>query len=107
MPQVRQKGTAPGLLLIQLQHVLGWFVRSYHQPRLRHLPLRAVRPNNNPSKSQIKKIKWYVPKEMPKKSTYMMQSNNFIIYIESYHEPAKDAATRIIELYAVPINTGN
>jgi hypothetical protein len=53
------------------------------------------------------KIKWYVPKEMPKKSTYMMQSNNFIIYIESSHEVAKDAATRIIEPYSVPINTGN
>ncbi|MBN2463424.1 MAG: hypothetical protein JXB43_07475 [Dehalococcoidia bacterium] len=50
------------------------------------------------------KMKRYVPREMPEKMTYMMQSNNFIIYIESSDELAKDAATSIIELYSVPIS---
>ncbi len=53
------------------------------------------------------KVKWMVPREMQEKSIYMLQSNNFIIHIDSSHEPAKDAVTRIIELYSVPINTGN
>ena len=35
---------------------------------------------------------------------YMLQSNNFIIYVDGYTENARDVVNRIIELYSVPIS---
>ena len=48
------------------------------------------------------KVKWeHNPKEP---IVYMLQSNNFIIYIDGSVEPCTDAVSRIIELYSVPIS---
>jgi hypothetical protein len=46
------------------------------------------------------KVKWRKYAHEP--IVYMLQSNNFIIYIDGSVEPCKDAVSRIIELYSVP-----
>jgi hypothetical protein len=48
------------------------------------------------------KIKW--DKHAHEPIVYMLQSNNFIIYIDGSDEPCTDAVSRIIELYSVPID---
>ena len=48
------------------------------------------------------KVKWKHDPGEP--MVYMLQSNNFIIRIDVSVEPCKDALSRIIELYSVPIS---
>jgi len=48
------------------------------------------------------KIRW--DKHTHEPIVYILQSNNFIIYIDGSDEPCTDAVSRIIELYSVPID---
>jgi hypothetical protein len=48
------------------------------------------------------KIKWHKHAHEP--IVYMLQSNNFIVYIDGSDEPCIDAISRIIDLYSVPIS---
>jgi len=48
------------------------------------------------------KVKWHNNTNEP--IVYMLQSNNFIVYIDGSDEPCTDAVSRIIELYSVPIS---
>ena len=50
------------------------------------------------------KIKGAEGKDHPKGATYMLQSNNFVIYLSGDIEAGRDAVSRIIELYSVPLN---
>jgi hypothetical protein len=51
------------------------------------------------------KIKWKQHHDEP--AVYMLQSNNFVIYIDGYPKAGRDAVSAIIELYAVPLNKDN
>ncbi len=48
------------------------------------------------------KIKW--DKHAHEPIVYMLQSNNFIVYIDGSDEPCTDAISRIIDLYSVPMS---
>ncbi len=43
----------------------------------------------------------------PREATYMLQSNNFVIFLIGWNEACRDALGRIIELYSVPITSNN
>jgi hypothetical protein len=47
------------------------------------------------------KIKWKQHHDEP--AVYMLQSNNFVIYIDGYPKAGRDAASAIIGFYSVPI----
>lgn len=40
-------------------------------------------------------------------AVYILQSNNYIIFLDGWDEPCKDALNKIIELYAIPITSNN
>ena len=48
------------------------------------------------------KVKWQKHAREP--AVYMLQSNNFVIYMYGNIEACRDAVSRIIELYSVPIS---
>jgi hypothetical protein len=53
------------------------------------------------------KIKGVEKKDHPGSATYMLYSNNIIIWVSGNIEAGRDAVSKISELYAVPITSNN